>query len=70
MNIYMHLLYYSKIKYLQESEGYAIVRPDAMPYPDSSITKYRITFLPEARYCMDKLGITQDEIFTGSIRSF
>src|SRR5205823_4190849 len=36
----------------------------AMSYPGTSITKGRITFLPQARYCMEKLGITKDEVIT------
>ena len=35
-----------------------------MTYPRTPITKARLTFLPQARYCMDKLGITEDEVLT------
>jgi hypothetical protein len=38
-----------------------------MSYSSTPITKGRITFLPQARSCMDKLGITKDEVVTTMI---
>ena len=41
---------------------FAIIRVRTMPYPSLPLTKRRITIEPQARRCMEHLGITADEV--------